>query len=419
MDNQKLKLYYMYFIPITIIQSIASLLMIVFYSVDDYGKMTLYLTNINFFFFLTLGTGLGYTLLYKQELKDSSFTNSFNILANLICSLAILTTIIVYAIYPFSNLLFLSILSASLMVIFSSHKAIFQTNYQIHYLNLYILSFRLIFILDIIFYYFTNSLITTLYFDVSLRLLVSIIGNIIIYNSYPKSNITLFMSDLNQLLQVIQLGIPIMVGNWITMLYLLADKYVLRDDLVNLGYYSFAITIVLLMRVLITPLKDLLFVSMANENSSSKIDKSLQKCIYSGSVLAVLGAVCSTIAMTSFGLFSKYSDAQTSLLLLLGILPISISLDIILFNQSRIKSGKWFLLKTSASGILMFCTLLLYKTTTPTFNLNVFSLIVLLNYLIIFIIFTYRQVSTKTFIKLCVLLMVFETVYTLIVNAIN
>lgn len=415
MTTNKLKLYYTYFIPITILQSISSLLLLLVFSVEDYGQITLYFTNINLLFFLTLGIQLGYTLVLDDDLKSTSFTTNLNFLTYCFSLALIGLTLVLNTFLHLDQLIMLSVISGCLMISFTTQKAIFQTNYQIHRLNLAILSFRLILFIDLLVYIISNDIMIVLSTDVLLRFIHTIIVNIQILKVYGIPKCSKLINYNSQYKRVLQLGFPIMIGNWITMLYLLADKFVLRNDLQNLGYYSFAITIVVLFRVLITPIKDLVFVSMANQNDLQSLKKNTYLAIIAGFALTILGSISMLIAFDLIGLFAKYQIARQAVLILLAILPISLSLDIFLFNYSRIKNGKLFLIKSLFCGGLMFSSLYLYNAHAVSFNINYFSLLVVFNYILIFVIFVYDAFDKQDFLKISSLLILLELVYIILI----
>lgn len=415
MTNQHLKLYYIYFIPITLLQSISTLLLLVFLSVEDYGTLTLYLTNINLFFVLTLGIQLGYTIVYREHKEDKLYTSNFNTLSNIITAFFLIIVFAFQFIFKPEILLTLSLISACTMISFSSQKAIFQTNYQIHSLNIAILAFRLIPLFDIVVYLISRDLLIMLYIDVCLRLVHSLVCNLGIYRRYTVTSFDTFSTWTPMAKKIIYNGFPIMIGNWITMLYLLADKYVLRDDLTNLGYYSFAITIVVLFRVLITPLKELFFVSIAIDDITTSIDSNVKKSLIIGACLTIFAALAMLIAFNYLHLFEKYIIAQKAVYILLGIIPISIALEVFLFNNARIKNGRLYLFKSILCGILMFTTLYVYKLFALSFNLNVFSILVLLNYFFIYILFAFEALQKKSFFNNFLSLAGFELLYIFIV----
>lgn len=415
MSNKYLKLYYIYFIPITLLQSVSTLLLLLVLSVEDYGTLTLYLTNINLFFVLTFGIQLGYTIVFRSNKDEPTYTSKFNLLSNFFTIFMLIIVLVLHFIFNFDILLTLSLISSCLMISFSSQKAIFQTNYQIHSLNLAILAFRIIPLIDLVLYLVTDNLQAMLYFDVFLRIIHSAICNIVIHIQYKRTTFKDFINWSPTAKNIIYSGFPIMIGNWITMLYLLADKYVLRDDLTNLGYYSFAITIVVLFRVLISPLKELFFVSMAVGDVSTSIDTNVKRSLIIGSILTIFAFLSMMIAFNFLHLFEKYRIAQESVYILLGIIPISISLEVFLFNNSRINNGRLYLLKSVLCGVLMFGSLYIYKQYADIFSLSAFSALVLINYIFIYLFFAYESLQKKSFFKSSLLLIGFELIYMFII----
>lgn len=412
MNKQQLKLYYIYFIPITVIQALSTLLMMTVYSVEDYGAFNLYLTNINIFFFLTLGLQLGYTIKLSSNTDNKQeYTSLILIATNL---LAIVYTFILIAAsltFKLTAFNFLSCLSAIIFVLFIVQKSIFQTNFLIHKLNIFILVFRLTFIIDIVFYLFNPNILLVIVFDIILRLLLVTAGNIIIFSQFGFTPKALDNEFFNQIKDTVNIGIPLMLGNWITMLYLIADKYVLRDNLNALGLYSFAITFVLLLRVLITPIKDLLFVSMAQNNQDNNTVANTSRALLIGSILLILSASAFLIFTTVTNIFSKFDAAMPSLYILLCLLPLTIALDLFLYNNTRVINQKLFLIKAVSSAIVLFSTLFLYVEYTTSFNLVVYSLLVVLGYNIIFIIFSWKLDSKHRILKSYYFFLIFEVLY--------
>lgn len=413
MNKQQLKLYYIYFIPITILQSISTLLMMTFYSVEDYGAFNLYLTNINIFFFLTLGLQLGYTLKLNKLESKHQYTSSILIATNLLAIAYTAILVIISFIVKLSLFNFLSALSGIIFILFIVQKSIFQTNFFIHKVNLYTLAFRLIFLFDIVFYIFNPQINQVLIFDVGLRLLLVTVGNMIVFIQFKPSKD--WIKDLNPIKETIVIGLPIMLGNWITMLYLIADKYVLRDNLQALGLYSFAITFVLLLRVLITPIKDLLFVTMAQQDGESQVLANTSRALLVGSLLTIIAGL-GIYAISQFtSIFMKYDEAMASLFILLSLLPLTLALDLFLYNHSRVLNQNLFLIKSTVSSIVLFLILFVYVQFTTMFSLELYSLLVVLGYNLIFLIFSWKVAPNRKIIKQYYWFLGFELVYLAII----
>lgn len=412
MNKQQLRLYYIYFIPITIIQSISTLLMMTVYSVEDYGAFNLYLTNINIFFFLTLGLQLGYTIKLNSNVDNKrDYTSLILVITNLLA--IAYSFILVLATFAFNLTLFnfLSCLSAIIFVLFIVQKSIFQTNYLIHTLNIYILIFRLTFVFDIVFYLFSPHILQVIIFDIILRLILVTGGNILIFKQVGFKSKVFNVDYLNQIKDTINIGIPLMLGNWITMLYLIADKYVLRDNLNALGLYSFAITFVLLLRVLITPIKDLLFVSMAQNSQGDNTTANTSRALLIGSILLILSAGGFLLFTNVTNIFSKFDAAMPSLYILLCLLPLTIALDLFLYNNTRVDNQKLFLVKAAFSAIVLFSTLFIYVEFAANFSLIVYSLLVVLGYNIIFLIFSWNIDPKRYVLKSYYFFLIFEILY--------
>lgn len=413
MSKQQLKLYYLYFIPITIIQSLSTLLMMTFYSVEDYGAFNLYLTNINIFFFLTLGLQLGYTLKLNTLDNKQKYTSSILIATNLLAFGYTVVLVIISLVVKLSLFNFLSVLSGVIFILFIVQKSIFQTNFFIHKVNLYTLAFRLIFILDLIFYLINPQIIHVIGFDIGLRLLLVTVGNIVVFAEFKPSKT--WIQDLAGIKQTIVIGMPIMLGNWITMLYLIADKYVLRGNLQALGLYSFAITFVLLLRVLITPIKDLLFVTMAKQDGESNITANTNRALLVGSALTILAGLVIALISQFTLIFTKYDQAMPSLFILLTLLPLTLALDLFLYNHTRVINQNLFLIKAAISAIVLFLILFLYVKLTTMFSLELYSLLVVAGYNIIFLIFSWKLESKRKISANYNLFLGFELCYLLVI----
>lgn len=414
MNSKAIKLYYAYFVPITIIQSLTSLLLITFFSINDYGRMTLYLSNINLFFVIGLGLQFGYTICFTGIRNVGKYTKLINRFANVVVYVYLLIAICYILVLKEINILTLSFMSASIHSLVGLHKSIFQTNIQIHKVNIYTLMYNLVILVDIIAYQSGFNFEKVIIIDVFTRALVACVGNILIKKHFSSID-SGESSDTDVIKRTLRSGAPILLGNWVTMSYLLMDKYTLRNDMELLGLYSFAFTIIVLFRVLVTPIRDLIFVSLASKTESS-ISNQLKSTLIISFILVIIGFIGVEIVMTYTPLFEKYREAKASLLILIGILPMSICLDVILFNLSRVKSGPKFLILSVCSAVVMFLSLSLYMTVTKVPSLEVFSILVLLNYFAVFTIFLFDTYPKLKTIKYSVILGIFEIIYLIIIS---
>lgn len=414
MDKNKLTLYYKYFIPITILQSVTSILMMSFYSVEDYGLFILYLTSINFFFFLTIGVQNGYTILIKDGKLDRKFTAGISSIISVVILGLLITSIPILYFLNIDYYWKFAFISALTNVVYIFHKSIFRVNIQIHSLNLLTLFFRSIFLIDIIIYTFINDIYTIIILDTALRLLLVLISTFIVLSRFKVSS-TIHISELKLALsRIIAVGSPIMVGNWLITIYIIFDKTLLSNDPRLLGLYSFAITSVLLIRVLLIPLSELMFVTInTNETIETIINRLnlIWKTTSSFVLIAIFGAY---FIIDYIGLFNKYVEALPALLILLNILPLSISLDIYIYNLQRRYDGKKFLRLAFVAAIISFGILFVYDTFYNV-NLVIYAYLVYITYLSVYFIFVQERIGLKVALKFAIKHVSVLVIYSLLI----
>lgn len=398
MDN-KLRLYYTYFIPITLLQILTSVLMMSFYSVDDYGQFTLYLTSVNFFFFLTLGLQNGYTIMVRDKVLDVKYTAIISkiisqcILAILIVSLPILVILDIEYYWK------CAFLSGLINVIYIFHKSVFRVNIQIHALNILTLLFRLIFLVDIIYYLLRPEITSVIFLDTVLRLTLVCCSTIIISVMYKVNEQTTTKELIEILKEITKIGLPIMAGNWLISIYIIFDKTFLASDSHLLGLYSFSITSVLLLRVLLVPLSELLFVTLNKDEKKELINARLKSIWFTVNIFVLIAIVGAYILIDYIGIFSQYIEALSSLLILLNILPLSVALDTYIYNIQRRKNGTKFLILSAISALVCFIIIFLY-TSVFILDLVTYSFIIYFTYLLVYIIFVSNIISFRSTIFL-------------------
>lgn len=412
MDKSTLKLYYVYFIPITLLQSITSILLINYLSIEDYGTFTLYLSSINFFFFLTFGLQNGYTIAIKENILEENSTFRFLKTTTITLSFILLLSLPIVFLIPIETYWKLAYVCGIFNAIFIIHKAIHRVNLSIHHLNILILAFRLIFLFDIVSYIVTSDITITLLFDVFCRFILVSISSIILFWKYKSIDNNI--SALNYYPKLFKLGLPIMVGNWLISMYTILDKFFLSNRPNDLGLYSFAITSVLLVRVIIIPLSELYFVSL-NKNETNETYYNKLNTVFNFSLLIIPGlAIAAIVGMNYIGIFIKYNDALPLVLILLNIIPISLSLDLHIYNFIRRLSGKLFLILAGFSALITYSILYVYVTFAD-FSLINYCYLVYVSYLVVFIIFNLGKLDIKNIAKLVLKYLFFLIVYTLLI----
>lgn len=413
MDKKSLRLYYTYFIPITIIQSLTSLAMMSFLTVADYGQYTLYLSAINFFFFLTLGIQNGYTLMIKDQTLNANETGMIANVLSITCLLILLISLPVLNFIPIGVIYKLAYLSSIMNVMYIFHKSVLRTQMKIHRLNIYIILFRLIAVLDIVIYILFKDIYILFLSDVFARGLLSILGTIAIsIDSEGRQKIQLTkVKDIFS--KLIIAGMPIMIGNWLISAYTIFDKTFLSSDHQILGLYSFSITSVLLLRVILIPISELYFVTLNPNETNKSYYRKLNLMLYVSAVFAILAAVGATILIKYLGVFDKYIEALPSLLILLNVLPLSVSLDVYVYNYLRRADGKRFMVY-GAVGAFVTALILYVYTSLFSVNLVVYSYLVYFTYLIIYLLYIKAKLPLKPFLKITLKIVTFTIVFSLL-----
>lgn len=413
MDKSKLRLYYLYFVPITILQSVSSLLVMSVLSVSDYGMFVLYLSAVSFFFFLTLGIQNGYTLLSKDQTINNGVTARLSNFITLVFLCLMFISIPILSVVPVENYWKLAFISACLTTIFIFQKSVFRTEMKIHSLNIYILCFRLIILIDLIFYMTSRDIYIMLLIDVLLRGVLVLVGSVVIWVEF-KDYASINYSDLKLITpKLVGVGLPVMLGNWIVTIYTVLDKTLISGYEYELGLYSFAITSVLLVRVLLVPLSELYFVTLDQNESSKNYYNKLNIMWKLGSCLVLVAAVVAILIIGKFGFFEKYISALPVLLILLNIIPLSTSLDVYVYNFAKRSNGKKFMVLAIIGALITGLTLGVY-TTLFELNLIVYSCLVYVTYLIIYIMHISSKLKLNQVLNLIAKNIVFVVIYSLV-----
>ncbi len=395
MDKNKLRLYYSYFIPITFLQILTSIMMMSFYSVDDYGQFTLYLTSINFFFFFTLGLQNGYSIMIKDGQLEAKFTAVISKIISQCIFVIIIITVPFLLILDVDYYWKFAFISGLINVIYIFHKAVYRVNIKIHALNILILLFRLIFLIDIIYYILIPQIENVIILDTVLRFILVSCSTLVITKNYKYNKELTLQETIGSLKKIIKIGLPIMIGNWLISIYIIFDKTFLAADNHLLGLYSFSITSVLLLRVLLIPLSELLFVTINKDEKKELINARLKSIWLAVNILVLLAIISAYILIDKIGIFGQYLEALPSLLILLNILPLSIALDTYIYNIQRRKNGNRFLILSAASGLLCFIILFTY-TSIFRLDLVMYSFIIYFTYLLVYTIFVSNIVSFQS-----------------------
>ncbi|WOO88197.1 hypothetical protein RZE82_04515 [Mollicutes bacterium LVI A0039] len=411
MDKQKLILYYVYFIPITILQSVTTVVMMSVLSVENYGLFTLYLSAINFFFFLTLGIQNGYTLVNTKNKLDPGMTVRLTNFVTLICIGLIIASIPLAIMVPAALYWKLAYFSGIMNVMYIFHKSVFRTEMKIHALNIAIIAFRIIILVDIVIYLLFNDITIMLLGDVTLRAILAVFGTIAIIIMFPSGS-KISKGEIKQTgVEIIRLGMPIMIGNWLISIYTIFDKTMLANNKELLGLYSFAITSVLLVRVILIPISEMYFVTLNDQQTKQQYLRKLNLMWIASSVAVVIAGIGAIIAIDYLGIFSKYREALPSLLILLNILPLSVALDIYVYNFLRRSNGRRFMVLATISAAITMIILYTY-TSLFTLDLVVYSFVVYVTYLIVYAMF----IKTKLTMNDTAIMLFKNVIFTILIS---
>lgn len=414
MDKSKIKLYYNYYIPITVLQAVSSILLMSILSVEDYGLFVLYQSTINIFFFLTLGIPNGYTLSVKKH--ELSVKNVRSLSESINCFYIIFAIITMPLVVILNVELYWKLAYASgiFNAIFIYQKAVLRTELKIHSLNILTILFRINFLLDVVIYILTNDIELTLIFDVVFRGILVILSRFLILYHFNNKMTCNLSERIHTLKHLSKIGMPIMLGNWLISIYTILDKTFLSESKELLGLYSFAITSVLLVRVILIPISELYFVTLDENESMQSYYQKINTIWYISIVLIIIAAVGAIICIQNLGLFAKYEEALPVLLILLNILPLSASLDVYIYNFSRRLNGKRFLMLSGVSAAITFGLLWIY-TTTQKVDLNIYAFIVYFTYLIIYGMYLKQKLDKRKLFTILAKNIIFMVTYSFII----
>lgn len=413
MRENKLNIHYSYMMPTLILQIVSTLLMISFLSISDYAIYTLYLTTINFLYFLTLGIGEGFILKNRSKAKSQIF--GISKLINNYVGLQLvfgLVGVLIIGLTPINNIYSFPLVAMIPMNIFQLTQNIFRNANDAHKLNLFILASRAIFIIDAFVYLLTKSLGLMFGADIAMRTILALIATLIVRGEYQTST-----PNQLELKDYVDCGFILMLSNTIFSLTLMIDKYALANDLESLGIYSIAITVVLMFRILLTPLNKVLFVTLDEDYDLRLAEPKLLKMIAGSFVILIPALIIGKSLLLGIDGLSKYIDTLPIIAITLVMVPLMVPLESLVLNISKLRTGKKFLFKSLVVTIIYSLVLFGY-TTFWTVNLAVFSLLVSSCYFLAFIIYSYDIFDRRLKLKLYSLYAVLGFVYLVLVQVI-
>lgn len=412
MKDSKLNIHYMYLLPAILLQIITTLFMVTIMDVETYGAYTLYLTTINFLYAFTLGIPEGYIIYNrgKDKCEISGVGNTIKlyfIIQLLLATVAVLCV----KILNINSMYIYAILTSITFSIYQLAQSIYRTLNQAHTQNIFILLSRLIFLIDGIFFLIFKSIEVLFISDIIIRTVLSTISVILVnqrYKDNPKDSVPIT--------NYLKLGIPIMVSGTVFNLTLMVDKYALADDLEKLGIYSLAITVVLLIRVILKPLNQVIFV---NINENMDLYKVINKFI-----LFIIGSYLLMIPAFFFGQYlinhiealSKYKEAVPIIGITMMMIPLMIPLESVITNISKLKDSRVFTIRSILVAIIY--VIVLYSAQY-IFNVSliIYALLVVVCYLIGFIIHSIGVISKRDF-KIVPIYLIGSIVYIIIILSI-
>lgn len=409
MREKKLNVHYSYMVPALFLQIATTILMITVMSVEDYGMYTLYLTTINFLYFATLGIPDGYIVKNRSKAKKQIPSVSKLVIQYLILQITIVTlgSVAIFA-TGFSNLYIYPIIGAGAMNMYQLTQAIFRNLNEAHKQNIYLLTSRVIYIVDGICYVFTKSIEMAFIVDIILRTILFMIAFLQINYEYA-GNANSEKSNLNQYSKA---GFMIMFSNTIFSLSLMVDKYALASDLEHLGLYSVAITVVLMFRVLLMPLNQVLFVTIDENMDVELLAPKLLKLIYISFVLLIPALIVGTTIIERVNILNKYVEAIPIIAVTLLIVPLMVPVESIFVNLGKLQNSNLFLTKSLIVALFYIIVLFGYVKISD-FNIVFYSLLAVACYFFAFVIYSYNLLNKKLRVKFYGSYLILSIVYLL------
>lgn len=413
MKNTKLNIHYMYLFPFLILQICATSLVASVMSVEDYGMYTLYMTTINLLYFMTLGVIDGYTLENRKKNKKEigGIPKLLFFYSLMVISLGVGGVVIALA-FDFHRIYFFSLIAAVVTAAYHLTQTIFRTLNEVHKQNIYVLMMRLCFLSDGVIYLITNDLGMTILFDIMCRVLIVLIAVVHILLEYKNNP-----PNGTKITEYIKLGFLVTVSNTIFNLTLMIDKYALSNDLENLGIYSLAITGVLMLRVIIAPLNQVLFVTIDETEGSSALSNKIIKLIISSFLLLLPALYFGKLVILSVPFLGKYESAIPIIAISILIVPLMIPVESIILNINKIKGGRLFLIK-SIMIAMFFAVVLFTYASSVGFSLTHYTMLVVLLYFSSFVVYSSGVINIKHLLYCISLYLSLSVVYIYLANLI-
>lgn len=397
----KIKNYYMFYIPIMILNIAATFLYIKYLNIVDYGQYSLYTIYISYFTLVGFGVIDGILLKYRK--KTAQNLESFNVeIAQLIISQVIMLIVflILFFIFDFNILYLIAFMSAIVTNVIGSYKAALQGTNGIVKFNLIELAQNGLIMLNIVlFVVFKMQLINLLWLDLLFRIIIVVVLVTYSLRRLPFDRSEIFGTEFNYLELLIN-GLPIAVSDWVLIALYGIDKVVLQTNVQELGIYAVASKFVFLFVLLIIPLKNLFLINISKKISEEKIVKLSINILVICFALIIGFKLFLQIAVYAIPLLNELQPAFDVLNVTLLTVPVLILLEILYINLLKLRNSKWYLTAILTTIILSFLSLELYVNTVEVINLNIYGLIVLSNYLLLFIICTSKLLSWKNIGKI-------------------
>lgn len=411
MSKARLNVHYMYFIPLLILQVLATTLVVSVMSVTDYGLYTLYLTTINVLYIITMGIPDGYLLTNRMKSK-SKITGIYKLLANYGIMLFIFLAIglLVIQLLGLSLLYRYALLASIIAALYHLTQTIFRTLNEAHKQNIYLIFTRTAFVGDGLVYWLTGNLEYTLIFDIVCRFLI--MGATIIQILYEYRDNDKVPSNYSQYFHV---GLIVMLSNTIFNLSLMVDKYALSSDLENLGMYSLAITVVLLFRVVLMPLNQVLLVTLDEKNDMTVISKKIIPLIILLYSLLIPALYVGKYIINNIAFLSKYIGAVPIIAITILMIPLMVPLESVIITINKLTNSKLFFVKSILVAFI-FCIVLFSYTSYAIVDLTVYSKLVVICYLSSFVIYSYGILKNKQLLTIIFLYIILGYIYIYLCN---
>lgn len=409
MKDSKLNIHYMYLLPAILLQIITTLFMVTIMDVETYGAYTLYLTTINFLYAFTLGIPEGY-IIYNRG-KDKSKISGVNDTIKsffVIQLILVVVAVLCVKLLDINSMYVYAILTSITFSIYHLTQSIYRTLNEAHTQNIFILLSRLIFLIDGVFFLQFKNIEALFISDIVMRTVLSSISVILVNHRYkdnPKERVPIT--------KYLKLGIPIMVSGTVFNLTLMVDKYALADDLEKLGIYSLAITVVLLIRVILKPLNQVIFVNIDENMDLYKVINKFILFIIGIYILLVPAFFFGQYLINHIEALSKYEEAIPIIGITMMMIPLMIPLESVITNISKLKDSRVFTIRSILVAIIY--VIVLYSAQyVLNVSLIIYALLVVVCYLIGFIIHSVGVISKRDF-KIVPIYLICSIIYVAII----